>query len=461
MPDGDVLVVGGGLAGITAALELADAGRSVTLVEARPRLGGAAFSFARGALTIDNGQHIFLRCCTAYRRLLTRLGADGLVTLQPRLKLEIINPDGRHATLSRTPGLPSPMHLGLSMARFGLLSAGDRVRAVRGALALRTLDPADASLDQQRLGDFLRAHHQNEETIAALWGVLVTATLNIAVDDASLQLAAKVFRTGLLDEAAAADIGHAVVPLGEIHHTAALRAMELAGVQVRLATKLEDLAFENPVGRLGPIATLRGRADSEIMRPAAVVLAVPHQRVAGVAGELAAALPLAEMAGLGNSPIINVHVVFDRPVTEAAFAAGDHSDVQWVFDRTESSGVREQHPGAQYLAVTVSAADEVIDAPSAELSARFLRALTELFPRAKSARVLDSFITREREATFRQQAGSASARPGPRTASPDVVLAGAWTDTGWPDTMESAVRSGSAAARRLLMSRVEVIESAA
>jgi squalene-associated FAD-dependent desaturase len=457
----DALVVGGGLAGITAALELADAGWSVTLAEARPRLGGAAFSFARGPLTIDNGQHIFLRCCTAYRGLLDRLGANELVSLQPRLSLEIVNPDGRRAWLSRTPGLPSPLHLGASLARFRLLSAADRLRAVRGALALRALDPADPALDQQTLGAFLRAHHQNDQTIAALWGVLVTATLNIDVDAASLQLGAKVFRTGLLDEADAADIGHATVPLGDIHHTAALRAMQAAGVDVRLSTKLEELAFENPTARSSPIARLRGRDQSETLSPGAIVLAVPHQRVAAVAGELSSDLPLATMAKLGASPIINVHVIYDRPVTDASFAAGDNSDVQWVFDRTDSSGLRRDRPGAQYLAVTVSAADGLIDTPSAEVTDRFIRALGELFPRARHAQVLEAFVTREREATFRQQAGSVAARPGPATASRDVALAGAWTDTGWPDTMESAVRSGSAAARLLLASRAEVVSTAA
>ena len=146
-----------------------------------------------------------------------------------------------------------------------------------------------------------------------------------------------------------------------------------------------------------------------------------------------------------------MHVVFDRPVTDHAFAAGVGSAVQWVFDRTESAGVAAVHPGAQYLAVTVSAADREIDEPVEVLRPRFLDALGVLFPRVRQAEVLDVFVTRERRATFRATAGTAALRPGPRVAgAPGVVLAGSWTATGWPDTMESAVRSGHAAAATLL-----------
>jgi len=163
------VVVGGGLAGITAALRLADAGRSVTLLEGRPRLGGAAFSFKRGDLSIDNGQHVFLRCCDSYRWLLERLDAEADVVLQPRLNIPVLRADGRSAHLSRLPGVPAPAHLTGALVRYGLLSPADRLRAVRGALALRRLDPSDAALDARTLGAFLREHGQNDATIDALW----------------------------------------------------------------------------------------------------------------------------------------------------------------------------------------------------------------------------------------------------------------------------------------------------
>ncbi|MCW2541905.1 MAG: squalene-associated FAD-dependent desaturase, partial [Frankiales bacterium] len=226
--DADILVIGGGLAGISAALELSDKGRTVLLVERRARLSGVAGSFRRGELTVDTGQHVFLRCCTEYRRFLDRLGVTDRVALQSHLHIPVLGPDGRQATLARTPGLPAPLHLSATLARYALLSRANRARAIAGALALKRLDPEDPELDQQTLGGYLRRHHQNDATLEALWGVVAVATLNLDPDQASLALAAKVFRTGLLDKADAGDVGYAIRPLGELHDEAAARALSAA-----------------------------------------------------------------------------------------------------------------------------------------------------------------------------------------------------------------------------------------
>lgn len=437
------VVVGGGLAGITAALRLADAGRSVTLLEGRPRLGGAAFSFRRGELTIDNGQHVFLRCCESYRWLLRRLDAEADVRLQDRLDIPVLRADGRRARLSRLPGVPAPGHLGAALARYGLLGPADRVRAVRGALALKRLDPLDAALDARTLGEFLRAHGQNDAIIDALWGIVAVATLNLEPDEASLALAAKVFRTGLLDHAPASDIGYAGVPLGEIHGTAAHRALDKAGVEVLLSHRVEAV-------EPGKVRA-RGRGGPREWDVEAVVLATTQQDALALAPT-----PAVERAqGLGAAPIVNVHVVYDRPVTDLPFAAAVNSPVQWIFDRTDTSGL----PSGQYLAITVSAADGIIDEPSKSIQARYIDELARLLPAAARATVVDSFVTRERRATFRQAAGTASLRPGPKSGLDGVWLAGAWTATGWPDTMESAVRSGIAAADAVL--EVPALEVAA
>ncbi|MDT4921570.1 MAG: hydroxysqualene dehydroxylase, partial [Pseudonocardiales bacterium] len=356
MADAPTVVVGGGLAGVSAALRLADLGRPVVLVEKRPRLGGAAFSFPRAGLWVDNGQHVFLRCCSAYRWFLDRIGATGDVMLQDALDIPVLAPDGRRARLRRTPGLPAPVHLTAALARYGVLSPLDRARAVRGALALRFLDPGDRRLDERTLGGFLRAHGQNDATIAALWGIVATATLNLDPDEASLALAAKVFRTGLLDSAPAGDVGYAAVPLGRLHDDAAAKALADAGVEV-----LTDAAVRS-VTPAGPVQVETADGPRTIAAHAAV-LALPHREAFRVTPSLAqtAAAPA---AGLGASPILNVHVVYDRRVTELGFAAAVDSPVQWFFDRTDSSGLAAQRPGAQYLAVTVSAAAGLIDEPS-------------------------------------------------------------------------------------------------
>jgi uncharacterized protein with NAD-binding domain and iron-sulfur cluster len=180
-----------------------------------------------------------------------------------------------------------------------------------------------------------------------------------------------------------------------------------------------------------------------------VVLALPHREAFASTPALGTG-PAAAASQLGSSPIVNVHVVYDRKVTDLPFAAAVGSDVQWFFDRTDSSGLRHTAPQAQYLAVTVSAADGVVDTPSPVLRDRFVAELARLLPAAGRADVLDAFVTRERHATFRQAVGSWACRPDATAGPEGVWLAGAWTDTGWPDTMESAVRSGIAAAEAAL-----------
>lgn len=440
------VVIGGGLAGISAALRLADAGRKVVLLERRQRLGGLAFSFPRGPLTIDNGQHVYLRCCEAYRGLLRRLEVEHLVTLQDHLRIPVLRPDGRRAQLARVPGVPAPAHLGAALVAYRLLSPADRARAVRGALALRRLDPDDRSLDARTLGEFLRAHGQNDATIGALWGVVATATLNLDPDHASLALAAKVFRTGLLDHARAADLGYSRVPLGELHSKAALRALRAAGVEVLLGQRVEAL-------RPGASVTTRGEGETRTWTTDIAILATAHREAFATLPELAAtaAAPAAE---LGSSPIVNVHVIYTRPVTDLAFAAAVESPVQWFFDRTDASGLEGTLPGGQYLAVTVSAANAIAQASTGELTEHFVAELARLLPGARGVPVAEAFVTREHHATFRQAAGSAARRPSNDVGLPGIWLAGAWTDTGWPDTMEGAVRSGTAAADAALTAAV-------
>ncbi len=434
-----IVVVGGGLAGISAALTLADAGREVVLVEGRPRLGGSAFSFKRGELSIDNGQHVFLRCCDQYRWLLARLGVEDQVVLQSHLDIPVLRADGKSAHLSRLPGVPAPLHLTAALASYRLLSPADRLRAVRGALALRTLNPANGALDQRSLGEFLRRHGQNDATINALWGIVATATLNLHPDDASLALAAKVFRTGLLDHAPAADVGYADRPLGDLHHVAAEAALQKAGVEVVLQHKVRSIGAEGVVRATGQSGSERSWTAGD------VIMALPWQDTLATVPALRET-PVAAAEGLGAAPIVNVHVIYDRRVTDHPFAAAVDSPAQWIFDRTGTSGLES----GQYLAITVSAADDIIDTPSATLTSQFIDELAKLFPAAGRASVVDAFVTRERRATFRQAPGSAAMRPTSSSGIAGIRLAGAWIATGWPDTMESAVRSGVGAAQDVL-----------
>ncbi|MGO9784582.1 MAG: hydroxysqualene dehydroxylase HpnE [Streptosporangiaceae bacterium] len=451
-----VVVIGGGLAGITAAVALAEAGAAVTLLEARPRLGGATTSFNRGALVVDTGQHVFLRCCTAYRGLLTRLGMTGSVRIQDRFDVTVLSPDG--AAQLRRNALPGPLHMGAALARYPRLSLAERARVTRAALAMRMLNPADPALDQQRLGDWLAAHGQDERARRVLWDLFTVSSLNIPGDDASLALAATVVKTALLGKKDAADIGVPLAPLGELHGTAGLALLRRLGAEVRLGVKAAAVEVTGPA-ETGPRYQIRlargedggeGAPDGAGPGPIAadgVVIATPAYTAAKLV-PAAAGVPSGTWADLGTSPIINVHVIYDRRVTRLPFAAAVDSPVQWLFDRTEISGFGASSRG-QYLAVSLSAAEPYVDVPAAQLREMFVPALAGLLPGARDARVSEFFVTRERRATFRQGPGCGRLRPHAATALPGLALAGAWTDTGWPDTMEGAVRSGLNAAIEL------------
>jgi squalene-associated FAD-dependent desaturase len=431
-----IVVIGGGLAGITAALDCAQAGCEVTLVEVRRRLGGAVYSFERDGLELDNGQHVFLRCCTAYRELLGRIGGEGGVELQPRLEIPVLAP-GEPAVVLRRSGLPAPAHLARALLGYRHLTLRERIAAGRAALALARVDP---SRDDETLGAWLQRHGQSTAAIRNLWDLIALPTLNVPAAEASLGLGAFVFQEGLLRSAGAGDIGIHRAPLSEIIGHPAARALEAAGVSVRLGWRAVR------VERVGARFAVDG--EQERLEAGGVVLAVQHHRAAAlVPDELSDDTDWAD--GLGASAIVNVHVVYDRRVLDYRFAAGVESPVQYVFDRTPA----QWRDGRQYVAISLSGATADSQLRNEALAERYLPALAALLPRARDAQVLRFAVTREHAATFRAIPGTAALRPPAATALEGFALAGAWTATGWPATLEGAVRSGHAGAAAVLRSR--------
>jgi len=436
----EAIVVGGGLAGLAAAIELVDAGARVTLLEARARLGDATWSTQLEGLQVDNGQHVFLRCCQAYRGFLRRLDVEDRIALQSRLELPVLVPGGGRAWLRRH-RLPSPAHLAPSLLRYTPLSWRDRLRAARAVQRLSGLDPRDPTVDATRLGDWLAAEFGNPEPLERFFELLVRPTLNVPAREAGLGLVAFVFQRGLLEQPDAADIGWSTVPLSELHAGPAQALLRSAGARVQLRSPVDAIEYGS-AGR--PAVRVQGtRLEADV-----VVLAAPHEETAALLPE-AAGVDRAALQRLGRSPIVNLHVVYDRPVMAQPFVAAVGSPVEWVFDRTHSAGLA----GGQYLALSLSAADAWMGRSRDELRCVFQPALEALFPAARHARTLQFFATCERAATFHQGPGTLALRPGPRTALPGLFLAGAWTDTGWPATMEGAVQSGVTAARLALASK--------
>jgi squalene-associated FAD-dependent desaturase len=457
-----VVVIGGGLAGITAALDCAGAGAEVVLVEVRRRLGGAAYSFEREGLEMDNGQHVFLRCCVAYRGLLARLGSEARVSVQPRLEIPVLKPGAPTVRLRRG-RLPAPLHLAGSLLRYRHLSLSERLSAARAALALMRLSPERARHEEETFGAWLARHGQGPDAVSALWDLIALPTLNLPAAQASLELGAFVFRTGLLSGADAGDIGFHVATLGQTIDEPAQRALGNAGVEVRLGWRAERLertatGFEVLGRGGGTVSDAEGEPDREEGTPPgvaatesdglsadAVIVAVPHTRAAALLEQLQP--ELSRVRALGSSPIVNLHVVYDRPVCEEPFAAGVGTPVQYLFDRSAAAGAPA---GSQYLAVSLSGAEREMGMSVDALRELYLPALVQLLPRAREAKVECFVATREHAATFRAAPGANALRPGPETQIAGLVLAGAWTATGWPATLEGAVLSGHSAARAAL-----------
>ncbi len=466
-----MIVLGGGLAGIAAALDCADAGARVTLLEVRPRLGGAAYSFKRDGLWLDNGQHVFLRCCTAYRGLLERLGSTARVAIQARLEIPVLSPTGKPVVLRRS-ALPAPLHLAGALARYSHLTVSQRLQAARAALALARLGQ-QAALERERLacaalersyaqvpsgasadvcaaaavagpapgtlGEWLAEHGQEAASVAALWDLVALPTLNLPAAQGSLALGAFVLQTGLLRHNDAGDIGFHMRPLSETLGEPALRVLREAGVQVRTGVRAERVSR---VGERLQVAIAGGELEAE-----AVICAVPHDRAARLLAPLLGARA-ESWVGLGASPIVNVHIVYDRRVCKLPFAAGVGTPVQYLFDRSDAAGLAD----GQCLAVSLSGAEREMELSSERLRERYLEAMRELLPSAREAQVRSVHVSREHAATFAARPGSQALRPGASTSVRGLVLAGAWTSTGWPATLEGAVLSGHVAAREALAS---------
>jgi squalene-associated FAD-dependent desaturase len=458
-----VIVIGGGLAGITAALDCAAAGAEVTLLEVRRRLGGAAYSFHREGLEMDNGQHVFLRGCFAYRGLLARLGSDHLVEVQPRLEIPVLKP-GAQPFILRRGSLPAPLQLAGALARYPYLTPAQRLGAARAAFALTRLGRSrrgrrELEADELTLGHWLARHGQGEDAVAALWDLIALPTLNIRAAEASLALGEFVFRAGLFTDSAAGDIGFHRGTLSEVIARPAAEALAGAGVDVRLGWGAERLErtgdgylvrargarADGEEGREGPPGR-DGEGEADGLAADAVIVALPHMRAARMLEELLGGTAR-RLQRLGVSPIVNLHVLYDRQVCSEPFAAGVGTPVQYLFDRSAAAGAPE---GSQYLAVSLSGAEEEMGMSVESLRERYLPALAELLPRARTAKVESFLVTREHAATFRGAPGVAGLRPGAESELEGLLLAGAWTATGWPATLEGAVLSGHAAAEGAL-----------
>ncbi len=431
MAAGHVIVVGGGLAGLSAAVELKQQGLTVDLYERSRLLGGKATSFEVDGVEVDNGQHVILGCCTEFINFVELVAAmsagkpEGLpagqtLTLQKRFEATLLSSGCKPGRI-RAVSLPAPFHLLPGLLRYGQLRVTDRLRV--GLALARARQPArgDESFDA-----WLRRHGQTAATRRAFWDPFFVPAMNASLDAVAAEDALFVIRTAFLEHAGAARFGFSRVPLARIAEAA---AGLLDGVYLR--SPVVGLAFDERHEVNGIVLD-----NDRIIEADAVILAVPPVRLTRILG-MPEEFGVCGLDGFRPAPIVDVHLWYETPSIGFGFAAMLDSPVQWVFEKA---------PG--YLCCSLSAADTTVGMTNAELVELCHQELATVLPQLEGVSRLRGAATRDRDATFISAPGLR--RPGVATLSPRLAVAGAWTDTGWPATMESAVRSGRAAARHLV-----------
>jgi squalene-associated FAD-dependent desaturase len=432
-----VVIIGGGLAGLATAAALAGRGLEITLLESRNRLGGRAGSFTDSATgqLLDACQHVSMGCCTNFAHFGRTVGIAHLLRTQRRLYF--LTPDRRVSPFAAD-ALPAPLHLARSFARAHYLSLGEKLRIAWGLACLRR-----PTADDPPFADWLARHRQTPRTVARFWGLVLTSALNETPDRIGLRYARKVFLDGFLRHRRGFEVELPAVPLGRLYGDELTAWFARHGVRLQLGVAARALRVaEGKVAGLD----LRGGGTAQADW---YVSAVPFDRLLDLVGEgVAATEPyFGNLRNLESSPITSVHLWYDRPVTELPHAVLVDCVGQWVFNRGPAAA------GEHYLQVVVSAARAFRGLGREEVGRRIADELARLFPQAAAARLLRLRVVTEHAATFSAVPGVDRWRPPQASPLPNLLVAGDWTATGWPATMEGAVRSGYLAAEALLRRR--------
>ena len=432
-----VVIIGGGVAGVASAVQLADNGIRTLLIERSKRLGGRASSFFYSGMgeEIDYGQHVLMRCCTDTLSLLKLLKQERAVSFQHRLN--ILMTDGKKESTITSFPLPGALHILPSLLNYSFLPMRARMRVLRAGLSLLLSDPGDIPF-----GEWLASHAQGKREIKTLWDPICVATLNAHASDVSAHTARIVFQRGFFAQHGA-EIGLFTRPLSQIF-SSAIPHLEARQGSALLGTAVKRIIIDDR--RVLGVEVESG----ELVETDSVISAVPPADLTRLLPSNMARDPFfAPLVGINWAPIVNVHLWFDRDVMAEPFIIGVDSPLQAVFDVSGIHQDRSRH----HIVISQSAAQDLVDEPVPSIVDRLLHELEKLLPEVRRATIIDSLVIKSRKATFVASPGTDSLRPASTTPIKGLFLAGDYTATGWPSTIEGGVRSGFNAAARLLERR--------
>ncbi len=432
----DVLIIGGGLSGLSAAVDLTSRGYSVLLLEQRQHLGGRAYSFVDETTgdVVDNGQHLMMGCYKETRGLLKTIGSDHLATLQPNLRIDFLHPRNGIASLS-CPNLPAPFHILVGMMGLKTLPFADRMKLLKVGLQLQrspaSIEPELASLT---VDQWMTKLGQSEENKKYLWDIIAIGTLNDDPHTVSALLFYRVLRTAFLG---AKENSSMLIPragLSQLFAEPAVKYLRLHGSEVQTNSEVEKILSEGN--------SLRGiYCGGNEIEANAYISAVPYYAIDTLLGD-------EKHNGYGgkfeSSPIITINLWLDKVIVEQEFLAMLDSHIQWIFNKTKIYG--NDSSTGQYLSLVISGAAEYVDLTKEQLVEIAFKELQDAIPLARQAKIVHSFIVKEKRATFSPKPGSEAHRPFARTRFRNFFLSGDWTNTGFPATIEGAVMSGIKAA---------------
>jgi hydroxysqualene dehydroxylase len=457
-PRRSVLIIGGGFAGLAAAVDLAEAGRRVLLLERRSFLGGRAYSFTDKTTgdTIDNGQHLMMGCYHRTIRFLEKIGSLDKLKFQPDPQVDFLQEESNGSVTRasfKCPPLPAPLHLLGGLARLKTIGWGDRLRALGVGLAVRTLNGDRDKLAEITVREWLDSLGQSERIQRRFWNPMALATLNEGPDVASADMFARVIELGFMRTKRDSAMVLSRVGLSDLYTLQARNFIEDRGGEILLNADVSQIEFARTGGGEGyAVAGVTLRSGDRIEADT-VISAVPYFALRRMLAPEFAAAHFPYLDRLKSAPIVSINLWYEQPITDLEFVGLLDSPIEWVFNKTainqSAEGARSEGPGQrrQRLALVISGAHEAATRPKEELIALADEQIKRFFPAARRQRLFHGFVVREHEATISHPVGTARLRPSGRTQFDNFFLAGDWTATGLPATIEGAVQSGQECAR--------------